>query len=108
MKHSIARPSNRSSHPRLRCTRSGAGVSDTTARKRRDEWLTAGVFDAVAQEATAAYNRVIGLDLSDVAVDGSLHKSPCGGEGGGVTAGSSTRPRSHDRAEESATLSKGR
>jgi transposase len=58
-------------------------VSDTTARERRDEWLTAGVFDAIAVEALQAYDRVIGLDLSDVSVDGSLHKSPCGGEGTG-------------------------
>ena len=29
------------------------------------------------------YDRVIGLDLSDVSLDGSLHKSPCGGEGTG-------------------------
>ena len=62
---------------------SGRKVSDTTARKRRDEWLAAGVFDAIAEEATRAYDRVIGLDLTDVAVDGSLHKSPCGGEGTG-------------------------
>jgi transposase len=61
----------------------GNKVSDTTARERRDEWLAAGVFDAIAQEATSAYDRVIGLDLCDVAVDGSLHKSPCGGEGTG-------------------------
>ena len=61
----------------------GNKVSDTTVRQRRDEWLAAGVFDAVAEEATQAYDRVIGLDLSDVAVDGSLHKSPCGGEGTG-------------------------
>jgi hypothetical protein len=32
-----------------------------------------GAFDAIANEAIAAYDRVIGLDLSDVAVDGSLH-----------------------------------
>lgn len=61
----------------------GNKVSDTTVRLRRDEWLAAGVFDAIAEEATSAYDRVIGLDLSDVAVDGSLHKSPCGGEGTG-------------------------
>ena len=30
-----------------------------------------------------AFDRIIGLDLSDVAVDGSLHKAPCGGEGTG-------------------------
>ena len=58
-------------------------VSDTTVRARRDDWIAAGVFDAIADEAIAAYDRVIGLDLSDVAVDGSLHKSPGGGEGTG-------------------------
>lgn len=58
----------------------GNKVSDTTVRVRRDEWLAAGVFDAIAEEAMSAYDRIIGLDLSDVAVDGSLHKSPCGGE----------------------------
>ena len=61
----------------------GNKVSDTTARSRRDEWLAAGVFDAIATQAEEAYDRVIGLDLSDVALDGSLHKSPCGGEGTG-------------------------
>jgi transposase len=61
----------------------GNKVSDTTARERRDEWLAAGVFDAISQQAISAYDRVIGLDLSDVAVDGSLHKSPCGVEGTG-------------------------
>lgn len=61
----------------------GNKVSDTTVRERRDEWLAASVFDAIAEEATRAYDRIIGLDLSDVALDGSLHKSPCGGEGTG-------------------------
>ena len=50
---------------------------------RRDEWEAAGVFDAVATEAIRAYDKIIGLDLSEVAVDGSLHKSPTGGEGTG-------------------------
>ena len=58
-------------------------VSDTTVRSRRDEWIAAGVFDAIATEAIEAFDRIIGLDLSDVAVDGSLQKSPCGGEGTG-------------------------
>lgn len=61
----------------------GNKVSDTTVRDRRDEWIAAGVFDAIAAEAIGAYDRIIGLELSDVAVDGSLHKSPCGGEGTG-------------------------
>ncbi len=58
-------------------------VSDTTLRSRRDEWIAAGVFNAVAAEALAAFDRVIGLDLSEVALDGSQHKAPCGGEGTG-------------------------
>ncbi len=66
-------------------------VSDTTVRERRDEWLSAGVFDQIANEAIAAYDRVIGLDLSDVAVDGSLHKAPAGGKG--------TGPNPTDRAK---------
>ena len=61
----------------------GGVVSDTTARERRDEWVAAGMFDAIAVEALAAYDKIVGLDLTDVAVDGSLHKSPCGGEGTG-------------------------
>jgi transposase len=59
------------------------GVSDTTLRARRDEWVRAGVFEALRAEALWAYDRVIGLDLREVALDGSLHKAPCGGEGTG-------------------------
>lgn len=58
-------------------------VSDTTLRARRDEWIAAGVFDALRTEAVAAFDRVINLDLDDVSIDGSLHKAPYGGEGTG-------------------------
>ena len=58
-------------------------VSDTTLRARRDEWVAAGVFDELAAEAIEAYDRIVGLDLAEVAVDGSQHKAPCGGEGTG-------------------------
>jgi hypothetical protein len=58
-------------------------VSDTTLRSRRDEWVEAGVFDELRDHALEAYDRIIGLDLSEVALDGSLHKAPCGGEGTG-------------------------
>ena len=61
----------------------GSVVSDTTVRSRRDEWIEAGVFRAIANEAISAYDKIVGLDLSEVAADGSLHKSPCGGEGTG-------------------------
>src|ERR1035437_40795 len=42
-----------------------------------------GGFRAVANEAIAGYDKVIGLGLSEVAIDGSLHKAPFGGEGTG-------------------------
>jgi len=58
-------------------------VSDTTLRARRDEWIAAGVFEALKAEAIAAFDRIIGLDLTEVSVDGSLHKAPYGGEGTG-------------------------
>jgi transposase len=58
-------------------------VSDTTLRARRDEWIAAGVFERLKTEAIAAFDRIIGLDLSEVSVDGSLHKAPYGGEGTG-------------------------
>ena len=58
-------------------------VSDTTLRARRDEWIDAGVFDQLEAEARAGYDRIIELDLDVVAIDGSLHKAPCGGEGTG-------------------------
>jgi transposase len=57
--------------------------SETTLRRRRDEWMAAGVFELLVTEALGGYDRVIGLDLSEVSVDGSLHKAPCGGEGTG-------------------------
>ena len=61
----------------------GSQVSDTTVRNRRDEWIEAGVFASLEHEALDAYDRIIGLDLSNVALDGSTHKAPCGGEGTG-------------------------
>jgi hypothetical protein len=44
----------------------GHKVSDTTMRTRRDEWIAAGVFDGVVEEALRAYDKIIGLLLSDV------------------------------------------
>lgn len=66
-------------------------AGETTLRDRRTLWLQAGVFDRLVEEALAGYDRIIGLDLAEVAVDGSLHKAPCGGEG--------TGPNPTDRAK---------
>ena len=52
-------------------------------RSRRDEWVAAGIYDRLVNEALLAFDKVIGLRFSEVALDGSLHKAPCGGEGTG-------------------------
>lgn len=54
--------------------------SSTTLRRRRDEWIDAGIMDRLETAAREGYDRLIGLDLADVAVDGCLTKAPCGGE----------------------------
>ena len=57
--------------------------SETTLRTRYNEWNAHGVFDRLVQEAIEGYDRIVGVDLSDVSVDASLHKAPCGGDGTG-------------------------
>jgi hypothetical protein len=59
-----------------------AGTWSPTPRlgPRRDEWLAAGVFEAVAEEAMAGYDKSIGLGLSEAAVDGNKHELPGGGQ----------------------------
>jgi len=66
-------------------TRTGQNPLAWTGTGPRAEGVAAlrEVFDQLAAEALAAYDRIIGLDLSDVAVDGSQHKAPGGGEGTG-------------------------
>lgn len=55
------------------------GCSDRTIR-RLDEWANAGIGGELPRNGLEAYDRMIGLDLDDLAVDGSITKSPCGGE----------------------------
>ncbi len=59
------------------------GCSATTLRRRRDEWIASGVMDTLQGLVLEAYDRTIGLELSDVAVGGSITKAPCGGERAG-------------------------
>jgi transposase len=54
--------------------------SATTIRARRDEWIKAGVFSQLKQIALAAYDRVVGLVLEHIAVDGCITKAPGGGQ----------------------------
>jgi transposase len=57
-----------------------ATCSATTLRRRRDEWIAAGVIDTLHALTLAAYDRMIGLALEDLAVDCCMTKAPCGGE----------------------------
>lgn len=57
--------------------------SATTIRDRRNEWIDAGVFELLEQWCLQAYDRVVGLHLEHVAVDGCITKAPCGGEAAG-------------------------
>jgi transposase len=54
--------------------------SATTLRRRRDEWRTLGLMDRMMTLSREAYDRMIGLQLEDVAVDGCITKAPCGGK----------------------------
>lgn len=60
-----------------------SACSATTIRTRRDEWIAAGVFEALEQLCLQAYDRIVGLDLENVTVDGCITKAPCGGEAAG-------------------------
>ena len=55
------------------------GCSDGTIRRRLKEWAAAGLSERVHALALRAYDRMIGLELDDLAVDGCITKAP-GGE----------------------------
>ena len=52
----------------------------TTIRERRDEWIRAGIFGKLNAIARDSYDRIVGLVLEDLAVDGCITKAPGGGE----------------------------
>ena len=60
-----------------------AGCSDATIRRRLKEWAALGVSEQVHTLALQAYDRMIGLELDDLAVDGCITKAPSGGEAAG-------------------------
>lgn len=54
-------------------------VSDTTLRSRRNEWVEAGVFHQLMEDCLAIYHDLIGVDMDNVAIDGSTQLAPGGG-----------------------------
>jgi len=59
------------------------GCSDRTIRRRLKEWAEKGVGQKIHQIALAAYDKIIGLELGDLATDGCITKAPCGGDKAG-------------------------
>jgi hypothetical protein len=74
--------------------------SATTLRRRRDEWIALGLAEQLRLAVLAAYDRMLGLSLDHLAVDGCTTKAPCGGQSAG--------PSPVDRREQGSTLGRRR
>ncbi|MCT9113204.1 IS5 family transposase [Streptomyces mirabilis] len=57
--------------------------SDRTIRRRVKYWSQLGMAEQVHGLAVQAYDRMIGLHLHELSVDGCITKAPCGGERAG-------------------------
>lgn len=55
-------------------------VSATTLRRRRLEWVQAGVFTELKLLALHAYDKMLGLNFSNISMDGCITKAPNGGD----------------------------
>lgn len=60
-----------------------AACSERTIRRRLREWAAAGLAQTLHRLVLEQYDRMVGLELEDVAVDGCITKAPCGGEAAG-------------------------
>ena len=60
-----------------------SACSDRTLRRRLKDWAAQGVAARLHARCLAAFEKMIGLDLDDISVDGALTKAPCGGEKAG-------------------------
>lgn len=56
------------------------GCSDRSIRRRLHQWAALGLAERVQTLALHAYDRMIGLDLEELAVDGCITKAPGGGD----------------------------
>jgi transposase len=54
------------------------GCSDRTIRRRLQEWATAGLAEQLHTLARQAYDKMIGLELDELAADGCITKAPGG------------------------------
>ncbi len=59
------------------------GCSDRTIRRRVQAWAAGGLAAELHTLVLAQYDRMIGIDVDDIVVDGCITKAPCGGEKAG-------------------------
>jgi transposase len=59
------------------------GCSDRTIRRRVHEWAAVGLTQTLQSLVLQQYDRLIGLELDDLAADGCITQAPCGGEKAG-------------------------
>lgn len=45
-----------------------SSCSATTIRRRRDEWIAAGILERLEQICLNVYDQIVGLDLSNLSV----------------------------------------
>jgi transposase len=72
--------------------------SATTLRRRRGEWIEEGAMDTLEELAKEAYDRAIGLDPFEVAVDCCITKAPCGARERAKTRWTGVREASNARS----------
>jgi len=74
------------------------GCSASTLRRRRDEWMALGVMAQLEALARIGYDRMIGLQLDDIAVDGCITKAPWTGPSRASNAPPWSTPRAFHSA----------
>ncbi|WP_392567639.1 IS5/IS1182 family transposase [Actinacidiphila glaucinigra] len=62
---------------------SSPGCSDRTIRRRVKLWAHMGIAQALHRIVLEAYDRMIGLGLDEISVDGCITKARCGGQRAG-------------------------
>ena len=55
--------------------------SSSSAHRRFQEWVAAGVFHQVWAQGLAAYDELVGIDWAWLSMDGAMTKAPLGGGG---------------------------
>jgi transposase len=54
--------------------------SSSTAHRRFQEWVKAGVFKKLWRKSLERYDELVGIDWRFLAMDGAMTKAPLGGE----------------------------